>query len=121
MNKTIREIMQNDYIIPLYQRNFTWEELQIHQLIQDVYNSFQNHINNYFLGSLVTLKRNDGYYEVIDGQQRLTFITLIAKILQFEDITSPCLKYDSRYEVKKFLMIIMLKKNKDIIPKIHLR
>lgn len=109
--------MQNDYIIPLYQRNFTWEELQIHQLIQDVYNSFQNHVNNYFLGSLVTLKRNDGYYEVIDGQQRLTFITLIAKILQFEDITSPCLKYDSRYEVINFFNDYYAQKKQRYNPK----
>ena len=101
MNKTIREILQNNYIVPLYQRNFTWEELQIHQFVQDVYYNFKNS-KNYFIGSLITRKREDGSFEIIDGQQRLTLITLIAKIMEFDNIVSPCLKYDSRIEVIKF-------------------
>lgn len=99
LHKNISEIWKDEYIVPLYQRNFAWMEEQIRQLLQDIYDHHKD-IGNYYLGSLVVLQRNDGKYEVIDGQQRLTALNIICKDL---DITSrPCLHYDSRPEVEVF-------------------
>ena len=103
LGKCIREIFdnQNKYIIPLYQRNFSWRREQIEQLIQDVFSAFkQNPYGNYFIGSLVVLKRSNGDLEVIDGQQRLTVLSLITKILGINK--EPRLFYDSRPEVEEF-------------------
>jgi len=103
LNKSLTEILKDKYIVPLYQRNFAWGEEEISQLLQDLYESFRkNKESNYFIGSLVVLKRKKGDYEIIDGQQRLTAITLIAKILSIEEIKEPKLFYDSRPEVEAF-------------------
>jgi len=103
LNKTLTDILKNKYIVPLYQRNFAWGEKEISQLLQDIYESFdKNSEGNYFIGSLVVLRRKNGDFEVIDGQQRLTAITLIAKLLNIEEIKEPKLFFDSRPEFEEF-------------------
>lgn len=69
------------YMIPVYQRNYAWEEDEIAALVKDVYDSFKNKKGTYYIGTLVTYKRGDNVYEVIDGQQRLTTIFIILKVL----------------------------------------
>lgn len=100
LNKTISQIWLDDYVVPLYQRNYAWQESQIQQLLQDVYDNSKSPESNYFIGSLVVLQRPDGIYEVIDGQQRLTTLHIICKSLNMLDV--PHLTYDSRPEVEEF-------------------
>ena len=103
LNKTLTEIFTAKYIIPLYQRNFAWSDEEITQLLVDLYESYRKDKNgNYFIGSLVVLRRRSGEFEVIDGQQRLTVITLIARILGVGFLNEPKLFYDSRPEVESF-------------------
>ncbi|WAX72327.1 DUF262 domain-containing protein [Gallibacterium anatis] len=77
---TISELCNGDnYIIPIYQRNYAWGRDEIELLIQDISEALKNKEdkeNNYYIGSLVVAKRKDGY-EVIDGQQRLTTLKLL--------------------------------------------
>lgn len=74
------------YIIPIYQRNYAWEEDEISALVKDVYNSLSKDKNApYYIGTLVTYKCGDAEYEVIDGQQRLTTIYIILKALRIKD------------------------------------
>ena len=98
---TTEEIFKDRYVIPLYQRNFAWGEEEITRFMQDVYESMKNNEARYFIGSLVVLRRRNGEYEVIDGQQRLTVLTLIAHVLQTNIHLN--LHYDSRPEVDSFL------------------
>ena len=103
LGKSIGEIfnISNRYIIPLYQRNYTWGKDQIEALIQDIYEAYNSNPNgNYYIGSLVVLKRHNGDYEVIDGQQRLTTLSLLTKLLGITE--SPVLTYESRPEVELF-------------------
>ncbi len=102
LEKKLREIFDNSkYVVPLYQRNYAWRKDEIERLLQDVYEAYKNNPNgNYFIGSLVVLKRQNGDLEVIDGQQRLTTLSLITKILGINK--TPCLFYDSRPEVEEF-------------------
>ncbi|MGJ7523407.1 DUF262 domain-containing protein [Variovorax sp. LT1P1] len=78
----------DEYIIPMYQRNFAWEESEITQLIQDVIDylpTTSGKSRHYYIGSLVVYKRPDTarpVYEVIDGQQRLTTLTLLTAYLK---------------------------------------
>ena len=70
------------YMIPVYQRNYAWEEDEITALIKDVYDSAcKNPKAPYYIGTLVTFKRGESEYEVIDGQQRLTTIYIILKAM----------------------------------------
>ncbi|MDV7640492.1 DUF262 domain-containing HNH endonuclease family protein [Acinetobacter baumannii] len=80
------------YIIPMYQRNYAWGEKEIDQLILDIqdYQKQSDQLNQgqtqgskkYYIGTLVVFERSDGTYEIIDGQQRFTTLTLLAICLK---------------------------------------
>lgn len=97
----VEQIFNSKYVVPLYQRNFAWGEEQICQLLQDIHESIKVKDQQYFIGSLVTIRRQDGSFEVIDGQQRLTILALLSYVLQFRIETE--IHYDSRPEVERFL------------------
>lgn len=66
------------YLVPMYQRNYAWGEGEINQLIQDVLDYQQSKPDQtYYIGTLVVYERKDGSFEVIDGQQRFTTLTLL--------------------------------------------
>lgn len=105
LGKTLTEVFRDKYTIPLYQRNFAWRTEEIHQLLQDIHEACRkNSTGNYYIGSLVVMKRHNGEYEVIDGQQRLTVISLIAILLG--KLSRPVLFYDSRPEVQEFFEML---------------
>lgn len=81
------------YKIPIYQRNYAWERDEIYALIKDVYDSLEKDV--YYIGTLVTYKRDENIFEVIDGQQRLTTIYIILKALDIETIPNR-LTYSAR-------------------------
>lgn len=75
---------ETTFAIPVYQRNYDWNLLQCKQLFQDIVDAGKNDkINAHFIGSIVYV--HDDVYTasglteltIIDGQQRLTTITLI--------------------------------------------
>jgi len=101
----LSDIFTGRYIVPLYQRNFAWRTEEIQQLLQDIWDASQkNNTENYYIGSLVVMKRHNGDFEVIDGQQRLTVISLIAILMG--KLTRPILFYDSRPEVQDFFELL---------------
>lgn len=73
----------NRYLVPMYQRNYAWGEGEINQLIQDVLDYQQSKPDQtYYIGTLVVFERKDGSFEVIDGQQRFTTLTLLVFALK---------------------------------------
>lgn len=65
------------YIVPAYQREYIWTEKHVTQLLDDINDEFSlDDDSEYFIGSIVVNKNDDGTYEVIDGQQRLTTLYL---------------------------------------------
>ena len=96
---TIKEVLSNDsYIIPIYQRNYEWEQPQIERLIRDINSIGKN--EQYYLGTLVTFRRDDSSYELVDGQQRHTTLNLIKAVLDKK--TSFNLKFQARSECDQF-------------------
>jgi len=87
---SIKELLNGgvDYVIPMYQRNYAWDEGEITQLIQDVIDYLPAG-QNYYIGTLVVFERTEGkrtVYETIDGQQRMTTLSLLASYLKNEKI-----------------------------------
>ena len=73
-----------EYIIPPYQRAYSWGEEQCEVLFEDLKNAFlENNEQGYFLGNIVLAKSNEkrNSVEVIDGQQRLISLTLLIQVL----------------------------------------
>lgn len=65
------------YFIPKYQRPYSWTKDNAEQLVDDIFNSFESNEKEYFIGSLICIKNEDNTFEIVDGQQRLTTISLI--------------------------------------------
>lgn len=87
--RTVRELLDGTkYTIDFYQREYAWQERQIRELIDDLTGKFfdaydSNHARHeieeyghYFLGSVVISNKNNRRY-IVDGQQRLTSLTLL--------------------------------------------
>jgi uncharacterized protein with ParB-like and HNH nuclease domain len=72
-----------EYVIPPYQRPYAWNTEQAVELFDDLSDFYQNEKEeSYFLGSIVLIKdENIPYSEVIDGQQRLTTLTILLAVL----------------------------------------
>ena len=67
------------FVIPVYQRNYDWKIENCKQLYEDLIKVIRRERKSHFFGSLVSV-HNDGEfneYLVIDGQQRLTTISLL--------------------------------------------
>lgn len=65
------------YVVPSYQRPYSWDKSNTEQLIEDIYNSFCQENEEYFIGTLICIHKGDYTYEIVDGQQRLTTLSLI--------------------------------------------
>lgn len=106
---SLKDILsQNQYIIPIYQRNYAWGKGEISQLITDIkeYFSEDNIDKTYYLGSLVYFKRENGDFELIDGQQRhttLTLINLVLKSKNYDQVNKTNLKFDSRRNTQIYI------------------
>lgn len=87
--RSLRELLQNRrYGLDFYQREYRWGERQIAELLEDLTKRFlgdyqESHSRKdvasyspYFLGSIVVSQRGDTRF-LIDGQQRLTSLTLL--------------------------------------------
>ncbi|MFC0513514.1 DUF262 domain-containing protein [Mucilaginibacter angelicae] len=67
--------------VPLYQRLYVWEDVQILTLLEDIHNA-SNGQPYYFIGGMMVRARiNDSLLDLVDGQQRFTTIWLIAMYL----------------------------------------
>lgn len=89
-----------EYHIPSYQRPYAWTVDQASELFDDLYDFYKSkNDDGYFLGSIVLIKKEgDPYSEVIDGQQRLTTLTiLLATICSFTE-------GEYRTELKEYIM-----------------
>lgn len=81
------------YLIPMYQRNYAWGIDEIQTLIKDIIDAYKRKPeSNYYLGTLVVFKKDKAVFEVIDGQQRLTTLTLLAIYLYKNEISN-CAEY----------------------------
>lgn len=91
----------SEYTIPMYQRPYSWQKEHVEQLWYDLIESYNNsmqsddedYIEDYFLGSVVLIKnpkaKNKPIYDVVDGQQRLTTLTILFCVLRDMDIGLP--------------------------------
>jgi uncharacterized protein with ParB-like and HNH nuclease domain len=98
--RTIGQIFSDTYAfeIPPYQRPYAWEVEQTRELLGDLLEAMDNSSLSggvYFLGSIVLIKSpNDPQSRVVDGQQRLTTLTILLSVLR--DLTTDHIKRINR-------------------------
>jgi Protein of unknown function DUF262/Protein of unknown function (DUF1524) len=92
-SKSVRELLEKQkYSLDYYQREYVWEQKQIQELLEDLFGKFAaayessheprqvKYYPRYFLGSIV-ISEKEGERFIIDGQQRLTSLTLLLVFL----------------------------------------
>ena len=114
--KSVTELLATkdaDFIIPDYQRPYSWDEVECATLWDDIYSfaipdndySAFDESDEYFLGPIVVFKNNDGKSEIIDGQQRLTTLMLLLRAFYeaFGDSMQDPNSLDTKREIAKCL------------------
>lgn len=109
--RSIKEVLGKTYKVPFYQREYRWKRKQFEELLNDLQEEFLNHFDvshgrdrvaqykSYFLGTILTTTDTETSRKIIiDGQQRLTSLTLfflyslqrrkVAEALNITDYTS---------------------------------
>jgi uncharacterized protein with ParB-like and HNH nuclease domain len=107
-----------EFLIPVYQRPYVWDDIEIKKLLEDLKYNFDNNTPEYFVGNTYVINSSKesrpNLYEVIDGQQRFTTFWLISycfKVLGVNTNLTNYLKrnndirfdFDIRVEVYEYL------------------
>ena len=77
-----------DLYVPWFQRNYTWDEDNIDELFQDIFEEYswenivesarnRTALRDYFMGAVMLCGQGDGRRMILDGQQRLTTLTML--------------------------------------------
>ena len=103
--------LSGKFFVPSYQRGYRWEKNEVERLLDDIYNL--NGANgqpnkNYCLQPVVVKKLDENYFELIDGQQRLTTLFLIYNYMHevggtFLGAPKFSLEYETREQSEDFL------------------
>jgi len=79
--ENVQQFLTNSYVIPDYQRPYSWDKEQCSKLWEDITDFFENQNEEdspYFLGNVVVYNENKKRI-VVDGQQRLITLNLLVK------------------------------------------
>jgi uncharacterized protein with ParB-like and HNH nuclease domain len=118
--KTVRELLKGvKYSIDYYQREYKWHEKQMRELVDDLSDKFLEEYQpghertkvaeypHYFLGSIIISKKESVGY-IVDGQQRLTSLTLLLVLLRNlqkgseKQVNVDELIFSERFDTKSF-------------------
>jgi len=121
--RALYKVLNEDFIfqIPRYQRPYSWEYEEANTLLSDLTHAINTNgnksvdeLDEYFLGSIVLIKGDSPDAQILDGQQRLTTLTILFAVLRHlmddeafaDDITkllydkgSPLLGTNDRYRL----------------------
>jgi len=87
--KTVNTCLQQRFALPTFQREYRWQASHVQELLTDIQEEFSTNYDPghsrqkvgeyspYFLGTIITTAGADGTRLIIDGQQRLTTVTLL--------------------------------------------
>lgn len=107
----IEELFNLNLVIPEYQRPYSWSVTSTNTLFVDTYKAFEQGHNEYRLGSVI-LHSKDEKYNIVDGQQRLTTLSILFYCLGDKDENKGLLKEEYNSLSKKAII-----KNLEILRK----
>lgn len=79
-NETFRKLLGNGltYAVPMFQRDYSWEEDHWEDLWQDILETCKDQKDSaHYMGYLVIQTKDNKYFDIIDGQQRMTTLSLL--------------------------------------------
>lgn len=107
-NKTYRQLMGNGlrYEIPKFQRDYSWESEQWDDLWFDLMSLVENEEMEHYMGYLVLQTSNNKNFSIIDGQQRLTTMSLLVlSVLKcLDDLVTKNIDKEDNFKRKENLL-----------------
>lgn len=107
-NKTYRQLMGNGlrYEIPKFQRDYTWDTEQWDDLWMDIKLLLSNEEDGHYMGYLVLQTANNKEFIIIDGQQRLTTMSLmiLAVLKSLDDLATAGIDSENNLKRKESLL-----------------
>jgi len=73
----IQDLLTMNLTLPSYQRPYSWSVKSTNTLFIDTYEAFRDGIDEYRLGSIILHRDGPGKYNIVDGQQRLTTLSIL--------------------------------------------
>ncbi len=113
--RSLQDLLANKkYTIPFYQREYQWERKQVEELINDLTDEFNDSFNpehlklqnrsciseyaSYYMGSVILNTQDNA---IIDGQQRLTTLTLL--LIYLDNLQKEKFSEDEQSEIKSLI------------------
>lgn len=121
--KTIGQLEGRRFYVPSYQRGYRWTEHEVMALLNDVAEFSTEGDKSYCIQPLIVKTREDGSFEVVDGQQRLTTIYIFMKIAEEKTDYLPFeMEFETRANSQNFLSALAPKGtiDKDNIDYYHI-
>ncbi len=93
------------YRVPVYQRDYSWQEENWDDLWADIL-AIREDQNTHYMGAIVLQNLNDKSYSIIDGQQRLATLSIVALavIKKIQDLIDAEIEQEENQERKNLLM-----------------
>ena len=133
--KSILDGNNKQFVIPVYQRTYSWNKEQWNRLWNDISKMQMNNLNSHFVGSIVniaeqTMPTGIQKFMIIDGQQRITTLTLLLIALRdylknnegdhgldYREVNATCIQNDYKKDEEKY-KLILTKSDRDELIKL---
>lgn len=102
---SLDEFFAKSYMVPAYQRNYSWGGQEVRQLVTDLHEFFQDAKSPYYLlGDVIVVESRSPDYdlEIIDGQQRISTLMILFTVL-FRRLKSFNWDQDELFEIKSLI------------------
>jgi uncharacterized protein with ParB-like and HNH nuclease domain len=101
------------FSVPDFQRNYSWTDVEIRQFWQDLETVLEGQSIDHFMGPIVTLDSSSGRTPLIDGQQRITTLAILASVVRdylMTDMENPTIDIEgaSYFISQNYLKILFL-------------
>jgi hypothetical protein len=83
------------FSVPDFQRNYSWTDVEIRQFWQDLESVLEGQSSDHFMGPIVALESSSGRTPLIDGQQRITTLAILASVIRdylMNDMENPTIE-----------------------------
>lgn len=112
-DKTVQDLLHESYYrIPRYQRHYAWKKSHNEEFWED---TITESCGDYFIGSMIVFEATKDSVDIVDGQQRLTTITLLLVALRdafaaegHEDLAQGLHRFIERRDVNNKLRYVLM-------------
>lgn len=109
-------LKQNRLVVPPNQRNYSWAKEEVITLLQNFARSIGEDAT-YFVGTIVTIRKDDNVLEVVDGQQRLATTAIL--LAEIRNHLKDCNENELCQSMEEFLFTIDRRK-REKVPRLAL-